>query len=95
VEGLNWGATHNNELLIFGSGVELDPSGEGMPSYQALRSNYLRIIYQAGMKYRMIGGFGMSLELQGGNGWQFVHGGSNNALENCATSLGFFYDFGK
>jgi len=93
--GLNLGATHNNELLIFGSGVELDPTGENTPSHEVLGSSYVRIIFQGGMKYRMIGGFGMSLEMQGGNGWQFVHGGSNNAFENCATSLGFFYDFGK
>ena len=89
--GANFGATYGNELIILGPENVIP----GNRSYEAVDSNYVRVLFQGGMEVTMLKRLGMYLEFQGGNGWQIVHGGENNAMENCATFFGVNYSLAK
>ena len=91
--GANWGSTFDNKLLIIESDSQL--LGEDTNNYTATNSSYFRVLSQVGMQVQVFDQLGMYLELQGGHGLQIVHGGENNALENCATFLGVYYGLGK
>ena len=91
--GANYGSTYGNELLIFTQG-NIQLPGEEASNYEAANSSYFRFLMQAGMQVQVLKRLGMYLELQGGDGMQIVHGGENNALENCATFFGMNYDLG-
>lgn len=91
--GINLGSTFGNELLVFGSEVQL--LGEDMHQYEAANSSYFRVLVQSGMQYQVLKRLGMYLEFQGGGGMQIVHGGENNQLDNCATFFGINYNFVK